>query len=79
MEHTTLRRRERLLFRMDLYPPVFYIVSAQQMHLFFCGLFMPCVSLSLGQCGVGLFYCLKGAQKYASELYLPRLWNPLGL
>ena len=41
MEHTTLRRRERLLFRMDLYPPVFYIVSAQQMHLFFAAFSCP--------------------------------------
>ena len=26
-----------------------------------------------------LLYFLKGVKKYESELYLPRLWDPLGL
>lgn len=39
-----------------------------------CGLFTPCVSLS-----GAFFYLWKGAIGYELEVYLPRLWDALGL
>ena len=49
------------------------------MRLLQRGFFMSCVSLSLWQCGVGLFYCQKGIWDYESEIYRPQLWNTIGL
>ena len=56
--------------------------------LVLCGLFAPCVSLSKRQGVAGhfllfgkrsFFYHLKGVEKYESEIYLSRLWDPFGL
>ena len=48
--------------------------------LVLCGLFAPCVSLSKWQgCRRAFFYHLKGVEKYESEIYLSRLWDPFGL
>lgn len=48
--------------------------------LVLCGLFAPCVSLSKWQGVAGrFFYHLKGVEKYESEIYLSRLWDPFGL
>lgn len=32
-----------------------------------------------GSAAQGIFYLLKGDEEYESEIYLPQLWNPIGL
>ena len=42
---------------------------------FLCPAFVcPC-----GSAAQGIFYLPKGVKEYESEIYLPQLWNPLGL
>ena len=42
---------------------------------FLCPAFVcPC-----GSAAQGIFYLPKGVKEYESEIYLPRLWDPLGL
>ena len=42
---------------------------------FLCPAFVcPC-----GSAAQGIFYLPKGVKEYESEIYLPQLWNPLGV
>ena len=41
--------------------------------------FMPCVSLSLGQCGVGLLLPERSTKNMRLNYTCPWLWNPFGL
>ena len=42
---------------------------------FLCPAFVcPC-----GSAAQGIFYLPKGVKEYESEIYLPQLWDPLGL
>lgn len=42
---------------------------------FLCPAFVcPC-----GSAAQGIFYLPKGVKEYESEIYLPQLWNPIGL
>lgn len=49
-----------------------------------CGVSLVAFSCPVSVClfdssAQGIFYRLKGARKYESELHLPRLWDTLGL
>lgn len=48
--------------------------------LVLCGLFAPLRQpVQVAGCRRAFFYHLKGVEKYESEIYLSRLWDPFGL
>ena len=39
----------------------------------------PAFVCPCGSAAQGIFYLPKGVEKYESEIYLPQLWNPIGV
>ena len=49
--------------------------SGSSLAAFLCPAFVcPC-----GSAAQGIFYLPKGVKEYESEIYLPQLWDPLGV
>ena len=53
--------------------------SAGRCGVSFTDFFCPAFVCPCGSAAQGIFYLPKGVKEYESEIYLPQLWDPLGV